>query len=121
MTKIVINDCYGGFGLSLQARKLYLDLEGTEYEMKRPTNYKGDLEEREEVFVDGKFLGPYSTKFGDIDRSDPILVDVVEELGHHASHDLASLIIVEIPDDVDWCIKEYDGIEWVAEKHRTWP
>jgi hypothetical protein len=30
------------------------------------------------------------------------------------------LLIVEVPADVDWYIEEYDGLEWVAEKHRTW-
>ncbi len=28
--------------------------------------------------------------------------------------------IVEIPDDVDWEVMEYDGMEHIAEKHRTW-
>lgn len=32
----------------------------------------------------------------------------------------ADLKIVEIPPDVDWEINEYDGVEWVAETHRTW-
>lgn len=32
----------------------------------------------------------------------------------------AKLDIVEIPDDVDWTIEEYDGREWISEKHRTW-
>jgi len=27
---------------------------------------------------------------------------------------------VEIPDDVKWHIHEYDGLEHVAEDHRTW-
>ena len=27
---------------------------------------------------------------------------------------------VEIPDDVEWQIEEYDGSEWIAEKHRIW-
>jgi len=31
-----------------------------------------------------------------------------------------ALKIVEIPADVDWVLMEYDGCEWVAEKHRTW-
>jgi len=30
------------------------------------------------------------------------------------------LKIVDIPDGVEWEIEEYDGMEWVAEKHRTW-
>jgi hypothetical protein len=28
--------------------------------------------------------------------------------------------VVEIPDGIEWSIQEYDGLEWVAEKHRTW-
>ena len=28
--------------------------------------------------------------------------------------------IVEIPDGVEWEIEEYDGDEWVSEKHRKW-
>ena len=32
----------------------------------------------------------------------------------------ANLKMVEIPDDVEWEIADYDGKEWVAEKHRTW-
>lgn len=56
-----------------------------------------------------------------IDRDDPDLIEVVEELGvEEASGKLAELKIVEVPDDVDWEVKEYDGKEWVAEKHRTW-
>jgi hypothetical protein len=34
--------------------------------------------------------------------------------------DFAELKVVEIPDDVQWQIEEYDGKEWIAEKHRTW-
>ena len=55
-----------------------------------------------------------------IDRHDPGLVEVVELLGKKADGDCAKLKIVEIPDDVDYEIQEYDGNEWVAEKHRTW-
>ena len=54
------------------------------------------------------------------DRSDVDLVAVVQELGSAANGDHAKLVIVEIPDDVKWHISEYDGMEWVAENHRTW-
>jgi hypothetical protein len=56
----------------------------------------------------------------DLERNDPVLVQVVEELGEDANGAHAELKIVEIPDDVEWQIDEYDGVEWVAEKHRTW-
>ena len=48
------------------------------------------------------------------------VIKVVKELGMAANGAHANLKIVEIPGDVDWTIQEYDGVEWVAEKHRTW-
>jgi hypothetical protein len=54
-------------------------------------------------------------------RDDPSLVSLVERDSVAASDSLACLVVVEIPDDVEWQIEEYDGLEWVAEKHRTWP
>lgn len=56
----------------------------------------------------------------DIPRDDSALVQVVEEMGEAANGRCAKLEIVEIPDDVDWEIAEYDGNEHIAEKHRTW-
>ena len=68
------------------------------------------------AFKDGKFC------YEDIDRADKILVQVVEELGEEASEGrwLCKLVVVEIPDGVDWVIEDYDGYEHIAEKHRTW-
>lgn len=61
----------------------------------------------------------------DVSRDDPVLVQIVESLGvQAASGGFSRLAIVEIPDDVaadGWIIQDYDGVEWVAEKHRTWP
>lgn len=91
--KIVINKCYGGFGLSKEAMDLYLEKKGMQGE-----NLHGS----------------------EIERDDPVLVEVVEELGILASDVYSELDIVDIPDDVEWEIEEYDGNEWVAEVHRTW-
>jgi hypothetical protein len=59
-----------------------------------------------------------------IERTDPDLVRVVEELGgghrEGASGACAELAIVEIPDGVEYTVEEYDGSEHVAEAHRTW-
>jgi hypothetical protein len=54
------------------------------------------------------------------DRSNPVLVEVVEMLGDEASGKFSSLKVVEIPDGVDWEIEEYDGREWISEKHKSW-
>ena len=56
----------------------------------------------------------------DIARDDPRLLQLIEELGEDVNGSCASLKVVEIPADVEWEIKEYDGSEWVAEVHRTW-
>ena len=88
--KVVINKCYGGYGLSKKA-----------YE----------------------FLGIEWDKYGykyENDRSNPALVRCVETLKEDSFGVYAHLKVVEIPDDVKWHIEEYDGVEWVAEDHRTW-
>jgi len=56
----------------------------------------------------------------DIPRNDPFLIQVIEELGKQANGKYSLLKIIDIPDDVDWEIEEYDDWEWVAEKHRRW-
>ena len=53
-------------------------------------------------------------------RADPDLIAVAEELGESVSGFCAELEIVEIPDGVDYIIEEYDGLEHIAESHRTW-
>lgn len=90
--KIVINTRHGGFGLSKEALAL---------------------------FSEGHF-GMTIVDDYMIVRNSRVLVEVVEQLGESANGKFAELKVVEIPDDVQWTIEEYDGAEWVAEKHRTW-
>lgn len=66
-----------------------------------------------------KFLG-VGSEWPDIARNDPKLVECVEKLGEEANGTYAELKVVEIPDDVNWEIGEYDGLEWVEEVHRKW-
>ncbi len=101
--KIVINDDYGGFGLSKMAIESYASRKGLALGKWNQTY--GFYEE----FMDR-----------DIPRNDKDLVEIVESLGSLANGFCASLRIVEIPDDVEWHISEYDGIEHIAENHRTW-
>ena len=54
-------------------------------------------------------------------RADPTLVEVVKDLKSKANGKCATLKIVNIPKGVEWVVEEYDGLEWIAETHRTWP
>ena len=54
----------------------------------------------------------------DIRRDNKQLVQAVRELTPEQNPD--ELEVVEIPDGVEWEICNYDGAEWVAEKHRRW-
>ena len=91
MRKIVINKCYGGFGLS------------------------------QEAFIELQKLDSEANPFYDRNNRDSLkLIEVVEKLGSRANGDHAELKVIEIPDDVEYTIEEYDGVERVAEVHRTW-
>ena len=57
---------------------------------------------------------------GEWERNDPKLVQCVEQLGKAADGLYAELKVVEIPDDVDWGIDDYDGMESISENHRVW-
>ena len=93
MTKIVINRCHGGFGLSAAAESKYKELAN---------------------ITDPIF---YSRS---IPRDDEHLIAVVELMGTDANNKYSELKIVDVPNDVNWYIEEYDGREWVAERHQTW-
>lgn len=75
-----------------------------------------DAEKRES----GSIYGRHSLSNRPENRADPLLVQVIEELGKEANGACAELKVVEIPDGVDYEIDEYDGLEHIAEKHRTW-
>lgn len=55
-----------------------------------------------------------------VERHDPYLVQVVKELGDEANGRYASLVVVEIPNNLKYVIMDYDGYEHIAEEHRTW-
>jgi len=142
MKKVVINACYGGFNLSPKAllwlyargmtgiaydvKKYY----GSQYSDERFTNdlqkwknYLSCSQSNDYYFMtvfspDEKFV---LNTFACFDRSDPLLIECIETLGSkEVSGSCAKLKIVEIPDDVEYSIEEYDGFEHIAEVHRTW-
>jgi hypothetical protein len=58
---------------------------------------------------------PYELK-----RDHPLLIQCFKELGTNAQYWWSEFKIIEIPDGVEWEIREYDGKESVHEKHRIW-
>jgi hypothetical protein len=93
MPKVVINTCYGGFGLSEESLE--------------------DYRKRKNI-TDENFY------HWDIPRDCPDLVAMVEEGGTDVDGIYSELKVVDVPDDANWYIEEYDGMEHVAERHRTW-
>ena len=139
--KIVINRCHGGYGLSYEAVMRYLELKGIDvypekneggwghwtYWLVKPEDRLEQKEGEDFHSMSMEERQAYNKQYSDetfeencIDRDDEVLVRVVEELGDDANGDYAELAIVEIPDNVEWEISEYDGSEHIAEKHRTW-
>ena len=129
--KIVINRAIGNFDLSNKAKIELAKLNGQNlYFYKTISINKFELVDPEDDHI---LINVFTKNFGKIaenidfdyvfkfpKRNDENLIKVVEELGKEANTKFGNLKIVEIPDDVEWEIKEYYGEEWVAEKHRTW-
>ena len=114
--RVVINTCHGGFSLSHEAILRYHELQGQTIHW-RPTGIANTYVYYTRV-DDPESSGWWEH---DIARDDPYLVRVVQEMGSEAAGGaMAMLKIVEIPESVDWCVHEYDGKEWIAEKHRIW-
>lgn len=138
--KIIVNRCYGGVSFSDKAVELYAKRKGlTLYPEEVPllkTYWTVPREDRG-TYLDGqdyRNATPAERSVSDNfyeantisqfpsqkDRYDPDWVAVVEELGEEANGDCAELEVVEIPDDVNWEIENYDGYETIREVSRTW-
>ena len=94
MIKVAINTCYGGFCLSKEAYEfLGIPWDGFGYD----------------------YASQYNEK-----RTDPKLIECIEMLGKKANGNGADIEIVEVPDNVDWYIDDYDGVESIEEEHDSW-
>ena len=143
--EVVINNCFGGFSLSPEATlRLYelgakIDITPVEEYWKADRDpesicgYARNLREWREYLAnpeEGKRKGIFVSVISpdekyvlcarDIKRDDPLLIQVIEEMGEKANGACAELKIVEIPADAAWQIDEYDGSETVREPSRSW-
>ena len=149
--KIILNKCYGGFGVSTEAYQLYARKKGFElypyihigrymtgntdeccfkkiewknimfsniatiryFYLKKDYGDKISEEDFEEI--DDDYI-----RIDESYRTDPVLIDVVEELGVYASGLGSKLIVVDIPDDLDYVIDKKDGFEVLHQRVQTW-
>ena len=121
--KVAINRCFGGFGISDEAFEKLLTRKGIAFDkveseekslMSGVTYYAaGHSGDNDYYISEYDYTGPDK-------RNDPDLIAVIEELKSTTNNWASDIAIVEIPDDVKWHIHEYDGLEHVAENHRTW-
>ena len=100
--KIAVNKCYGSFGVN-EAVFNELGIEWDGY---------GELH-NEDFGIERNYKLAY--------RNHPRLIAAIEKVGEKgASGQWAKIQITDIPDNIDWEIKSYNGYEIVAEKHRSW-
>jgi hypothetical protein len=135
MARVVYNACYGGFGLSKEACQRYWDIKGQQVWIEQDTQFKSSNmftvwlvspAERIKHKSSKEFCAmsmderiAYNQAYSeqtwydrDVSRHDPVLVQVVEELGKKANGDHANLQI-EIVEGL-YHIDEYDGNETVV-------
>jgi hypothetical protein len=109
MTKIVINIEYDYLCLTNPAMERYIELS------QRPIQIVDEDDGYRQHMLNDE---PFHSL--DIERTDPALIQLVEETNGKCCN-LGELRVVEIPDDVEWEIFSWDNSrEEVHEKHRSW-
>lgn len=140
MAKIILNKGYGGFDVSTRAYKTYAERIGKElfyyignYEYEehhivyKKVSYEDFLSRKTLFyFYSTQDLGEVITKdivreecdselyLNEGHREDPLLIQIVEELGEEASGWAGTLKVVEIPDELangNYMVDDYDGWE----------
>ena len=137
MKKVILNKCFGGFGLSKDAYELYAKKKGISVFRYTQENLKKEIytyatddnrtfdfyftkDFGDNVYISDEDYKKYFLKLDEKFREDKTLIEVVEELDEKANVFYSNLKIVEIPDDLDYVIDNYDGIETLHQKVKEW-
>jgi len=121
MTEVVINRQYGGLELSNKAIELWAKYSNIDL---TPQYYSYTIDNPEIYYYlyeddNGSTNILYPNEY--IHRDDPNLIRVVKELGDEANTEVSELVVVDIPDDVEWTIVRYSyDMEIVVEKGKVW-
>lgn len=108
--KVVINACFGGWSMSEEA--------GNELGIVfKPTVLSNGAVLNSPMW---RSVSLYQLEEKGYSRTHPKVVEVVERMGEKASGCFSKLTVIDIPDDVEWEVEEYDGYERIDEVHRTW-
>ena len=109
MFKVVINNCYGGFGLSSEVIAFIFDNMSQEekYEMRK--DYSD-----EEGFDNWTVKDHIACNIKYLPRHHRLLVEAVEKFGSEAGGMFAALEVITLSGDT-YRIEEYDGWETVVE------
>lgn len=134
MAKIAYNKCFGGFSLSHAAHLRYAELKGIKIWPEKEsyrlwTYWIVPPDQRDGIMSTAEFMAEkdyekrkasnrtYSEKtlpsLRDVVRHDPVLIQVIEEMGPEANGDCADLAIEELASGTAYRIDEYDGRETV--------
>jgi hypothetical protein len=133
MTKVVYNACFGGFGISAAGIERYAQIKGltlypekearfgfTYYWLVPPDKRGGVLSDdafwlasMEARQASNALYATLVLEPREIARTDPALVQVVEELGDAANGEHAKLCVADVPTGERYRIDEYDGSESV--------
>lgn len=137
MKKVILNKDFGGFGISKKGYELYARKKGLDLYMYE-AEYSGKKTIYKRTDNDTLFTKYFTKNFGDTvnisdedykqyslnldegSREDTVLIEVLEELKEEANGKYSDLKIVEIPDDLDYVIDNYDGIETLHQKVQEW-
>jgi len=119
--KVAINKCFGGFDMSAALCEKLIEL-GIPLYSKWEDIPKGNKDPY--IVKDSEKLSfnDYYSNFNEYQfRTNETLIKAIEAIGEGAaSGRFGNIKVVNIPDGMEYEIDDYDGIETIREKHRSW-